>query len=220
MEQQQPLPRCGCSLLPDLNPLSKAVYVLRCFYGRARLTAQICGPDCSACGPAARQRPPAFLVGLAVAGVAHADDATSRAALKASPSTQVSPETLDDAIQSTLQKDEFAWRTPKPPEEKHDEGFIERAVHQFFHLVHEGLRIIFKPIGEFFKWLLSSSREHDGGSVGAGVMGAIPWGALFWIALILAVALLVWLIVRNLRPSTTNRGHAPPVHDTGKDNRS
>ena len=194
-----------------LNPLSKAVYVLRYFYGRARLN----GADLRAGLQrlrAKRQAAVALLVGLALAGVAHADSAASTAAPKASPVTQVSPATLDHAIQSTLQKDEFAWRTPKPPEAAQDENFIERAIHQFFHLVHEGLRIMLKPVGEFLRWLFSSSREHDGSSTGPGVMGAIPWGALFWVALILVVGLLAWLLVRNLRPSTANR--ATPVRST------
>jgi hypothetical protein len=194
-----------------LNPLSKAVYVLRCFYGRARLN----GADLRAGLQRLRTARPAAVALVAVlvlSSVAHADDATPPVAARPAPAIQVPPETLDHALQSTLQKDEFAWRAPKPPEGKHDDSFIERVVHQFFHLLHEALRIVFKPIGEFLRWLLSSSREHDGGAAGTGVMGAIPWGALFWVALVLVVAVLVGLVVRNLRPSAISR--ATPVRST------
>jgi len=190
-----------------LNPLSKAVYVLRCFYGRSRLN----GADLRAEVQRLRilrQAAAAMLIGLAVAGVARADDTSSVPSAKPAPHAQVAPETLDHTLQSTLRKDEFAWRTPKPPEKKQDEGVIGHAVHQFFHLLHEGLRVLFKPLGEFFKWLLSSPRDHETSAAGASVMGAIPWSMLFWIALIFAVMLLAWLIVRNLRPSTARQATA------------
>ena len=191
-----------------LNPLSKAVYVLRCFYGRSRLNGADLRAEVQRMRTL-RKAAVALLIGFAVAGVARADNAPSAPAAKAAPGAQVSPETLDHTIQSTLQKDEFAWRTPKPPEEKKDESVIGHAVRQFLHLLREGLRKLLSPVRDFLKWFFSSPRDHEGNPTGPGMMGAIPWSTLFWVALAFAVGLLVWLLVRNLRPSTTKM--ATPV---------
>ncbi len=182
------------------NPLSKALYVLRCFYGRARLN----GADLRAELQRWRTVRQATVIVLvwtmcAVAGsTARADTVPSQPT--PAPVAQVSPVVLDRAIQNTLDNDEFAWRAPKPPQTHKDETFIERAVHQFFHLVHQGLRIIFKPIGDFLRWVFSSSGNHEAGPAGAVGMAAVPWTLVFWVVLLAVVGLLVWLLIRNLRP--------------------
>jgi hypothetical protein len=135
----------------------------------------------------------AFCTELAKADTAPAQPAPA-------PAPHVSADVLDHSIQTTLESDEFAWRAPKPPQEHKDESFIGHALHQFLHLLHQGLRMIFKPIGDFLKWLFRSNDSHDSGAAGAGTMSAIPWDLLFWVVLIVVVALLAWLLVRNLRP--------------------
>jgi hypothetical protein len=193
-----------------LNPLSKAVYVLRCFYGRARLSGTDLRAGLQRVRAAREAALLALLLGLLTANIAHADNAPP--AVAPTPTTAapagVAPTTLNQAILDTLKKDEFSWRAPKPHVVHKDESSMERAIREFLDSLKHGLHAMFRPIREFLKWLFDNPRQHDQVTPSGAGMGSIPWTPLLWVVLGVAVALLVWLLVRNLRPESLKRGLA------------
>jgi hypothetical protein len=192
-----------------LNPLNKAIYALRCFYGRARLS----GADLRAElrrqeNLRLEQAPGRILVAAFFLLIAfltlplQADPASLPAPVAASPVAAPAPAAgnLDQAIQKTLQKDEFSWRLPREEvDEPQKDGFLLHTIRGFLRYVRHMLEVILKPVGRFLKWLFKSDGEHDSSSSGWQALADIPWRTLFLVILALVVGCLIFLLVRFFR---------------------
>ena len=100
-----------------LNPLSKAIYALRCFYGRSRLNGADLKAELRHQDKIRHREAPTrilvmllFLCVVSFSAPMRAADTPATTTATSTPPTNVS---LDQAIQKTLQKDEFAWRLPR-----------------------------------------------------------------------------------------------------------
>lgn len=191
-----------------LNPLNKAVYALRCFYGRARLNGADLKSALRRHQTARSSQAPAralalilMLALLALGGSARADTEAPQAA---SPNTTVQTDPpaikLDQAIQKTLQKDEFAWRLPRIVPSSDDGDWTVRTLRSVFHFFKEILRTPFKWLGKFMKWLFETDRKPDT-STGSWwqSFSQIPWRLIFILFAVLAVLVLGFWIFWHLR---------------------
>jgi len=191
-----------------LNPFNKAVYALRCFYGRARLN----GADLKAelrrqhlmRSEQAPARVLAILVFLLI--TTFATPVLANSAAQTTPPTVSqglavhSPAAnLDQAIQKTLQKDEFAWRLPRQQMEVRDDGIILRAIRNFLKFIGHAFDKLFESLAKFLEWLFSSNRKHDSSNSTWMNFGEIPWRLLFFILLIVVVGCLILILVRHFR---------------------
>jgi len=197
------------------NPLNKAVYALRCFYGRARLNGADLKAELRRQDKIRHEQAPGrvltMLVILCVALFsipAQADTSTQPAPV----STAVAPAppadtNLDQAIQKTLQKDEFAWRLPRVQvDDPAKQGFIARMLnHLLTYLGHE-FEEMMKPLGEFLKWLFDNNGKHNSSSNAWEALSNIPWKFLFLMVLAIVVGCLIFILVRHFR-----RGAIRPV---------
>lgn len=133
-----------------VDPLMKAVYTLRCYYGMALRS----GADIRSDFHAARS--PALLVAALLLAM------PASIALAAEPqaaSPVVAADDLDQAIEDVLTKPEYTWRMPRQivePEE--DRGFFATAIEWLADATGRALRSIgraierlLKRIGELFK---------------------------------------------------------------------
>jgi hypothetical protein len=190
-----------------LNPFNKAVHVLRCFYGRARLN----GADLKAelrrqrrAGPesGARLAILAFCSISFLAAPARADN-TAPATPAVAPVAVGRPvaANLDHAIQKTLQKDEFAWRLPrKASDASENEGILARTVRSLLKLVDRCFDWVGRQMEKFMKWLFGGDRKHDA-SWGNGwkIISEIPWRLVFVGLLLIVVGCLIFLLLRHFR---------------------
>jgi hypothetical protein len=175
-----------------IDPILKAIYVLRCFYGRSRHT----GDDLKSA-----LRP--FLNVGTMAVVALLLMLPSAMALADAPSAaQASPPSvddrgyahqLDDQIEAVLSQRRFAWRlprekVPKPPEE---DGWIAATFKWIGKKIKAFFRILNQWIDDFFEWLrkkipsMQSSESSEGGN---------HLNVVRWIFYALGFGLALWLI--------------------------
>ena len=188
-----------CFLL--LNPLSKAVFVLRCFYGRARLSgadlrAELrrwqggrTGTKVLRAGALAL----VFLLGP-VLQVARADSVPPPTA----PATSA-PAELDRAIQKTLKQDEFAWRMPRAEAPSSDPGFFTKLVNRCVEYLRGVLKGVGKWVSDILKWLFGHPREHGSADQALSAMARFPWRALVLVAAIVVVGLLLYTALQRYR---------------------
>jgi hypothetical protein len=194
-----------CFLL--LNPLNKAVYALRCFYGRARLNGadlksalrryQMAKP--SRVAPALGAL--ALLSLLAFAGSAPAETASATTPPKPEVKLDPSAATLDASIEKTLQKDEFAWRLPHAtaPLPDETESWPLRTLRGVVHYFENLIRPVAKWLAEVLKWLFEIKPTHDPASTSGQGFGEIPWRLLFVIFALVVVLILVYWLAVHLR---------------------
>jgi hypothetical protein len=194
-----------------LNPLNKAVYALRYFYGRARRN----GADLtSALRRYQANRPAktatrafALILALCVLGgeiSTRADEKTATPTVQKNTPTDPSAFRLDQSIQKTLQKDEFAWRLPRPAASDEKEGWVARLVRNFFEFCRRILHTPAKWLGDFLRWLLERQHSDDSSSTLTS-FSQVPWRLIIlFFAVIVIGTLLYWLVVllRRRAPHT------------------
>jgi hypothetical protein len=176
-----------------LDPLLKAFYVLRVFYGQARRNGQDLRLDLAR-ARRPRRAYPGFVASVLVllAGLALAP--TARAAEPLASTAEVRQ--LDQAIDRVLQHPDFRWSLeplPVPPDES-------SWARRFIRAGAETVRSILQKIEGWWRalrdWLVGS-RPRGVGGAGSGA-GAVGW--LFPVVLLslaLIAALGVWLIWRT-----------------------
>jgi len=188
-----------------LNPLNKAIYALRCFYGRSRLNGADLKAELRRQQAIRLEQTPARILAVTVflciafffTPIRADDPVIQPAPVIQSAEGHSSTVNLDQAIRKTLEKDEFSWRLPRPKiHEK--EGVISRILHQFLKYVEDKIKKMFDAIGDFLKWLFDLDKKHDPDDKAAGPK-EIPWRLIFLVALVLIVGCLTFLLVRYLR---------------------
>ncbi|HEV3271744.1 MAG TPA: DUF4129 domain-containing protein [Candidatus Methylacidiphilales bacterium] len=196
-----------------LNPLNKAVYVLRCFYGRARLNGADLKVELRRQDKIRLEQAPArvlavllfFFVALFAAPVCADTPAQPTPVTTAAAPVPPANADLDQAIQKTLQKDEFAWRLPREQADQPEkEGFIARVLDRFLTFLGHEFDRLMKPLGKFLNWLFGGNRDHDSSSSALQVIANLPWKLLFLVILALVVACLIFILVRHFRRRTVN----------------
>ena len=147
-----------------LDPLTKTVYVLRCFYGASLKTgqdlrvelAEIRNSKRSIAGMAA------LVVILAcglMAGQALAADDPSRPDQKIVPSSarerSVSPQKLEKSIQEVIKKREFTWRSPREKVTREEEkpGMISGLLTWVSEKIGRMADVLGEWIKKFLRWL-------------------------------------------------------------------
>ena len=130
------------------DPLAKAFYTLRCFYGQslttgedllARLTALKSARRANQVGPAVKV---AAMLLVAACSLNAAEAATA--------------EKLDESISETLKGSEYNWRLPREMVEREGTGgwmanFFERAVKWIGNVIETSLEWIGKQLGKLFR---------------------------------------------------------------------
>ncbi len=188
-----------------VDPIIKAAYVLRCFYGRSRRT----GDDLRAALKPFLKVMILLLVFLVLpvaAALAQDQPAAPMDPWETVSDSQAFVGRLDHAIEETLQQRRFAWRLPREvvPEPSEEQGWLMRT----FQWIVDSLKDLLRPVGRwleaFLDWLKKLIPEPES----SRPSGSADWGQLtrliFYILGVgLALVLLYWLVrwFRHRRPA-------------------
>lgn len=135
---------CGLSYL-CLDPLVKALYALRCFYGEAvqsgeDLKAELKRFDAQGAG---RRIALAILMSALLWG-----------AVAPAFAEQVSPGKLDESISKVIRKPEFQWRLPREkPKRDPNDSFLGRYLEKFLQYTVDLFRTVQGWYDRFIKWV-------------------------------------------------------------------
>ncbi len=189
-----------------MDPLWKALYVLRCFYGDSlhsgddlrvwfrRLRAD--SVRVAALGVAIVT----FSAGsisssLHAAEPAPASGAVAASASNAAPSAapSVDPEKLNNSIDRVLDQREFAWRMPIPPgmeKESASKGLLGSWFDDVERMISKAIKKGWAWIKKIYHWLFPNRRHHEESS--GGHSGELPWKAIMYTLIAAAVGLIAW----------------------------
>ncbi|HEV7401383.1 MAG TPA: hypothetical protein VGO11_00590 [Chthoniobacteraceae bacterium] len=179
-----------------VEPIWTAVYAVRCFHG----TSLQSGADVRAGLRAIRARATALALLLMIACGSVAPAALQMAP---TPAPQVDPERLDRSIEQTLERREFAWRSPRidVPEAK-KEGWLDswlKAVGKWFRRQWEAA---WRKIEAIRKWLKKFFFPRDVPEIreaGSGGFHIPRLDAILYVAGGLVAVLLLWAVWRYWR---------------------
>ncbi len=194
-----------------LDPLIKASYVLRCFYGSAVATGEDLAADLKRLMPATRQA----LAGLMVV-------VFSSLCLGAAfePPPRLPPQQLERAIEKTIAQPEFAWRLPRlrsERKEEKDKGALQAAVSWIMEKLAAGIRGLEKWVGRFFDWLekLLPQPSQKAAALGGDWTRSVRlvMGLLVVVLVLLVLAYGLWRLRRQRRTAPITAG-IPPAAGT------
>lgn len=188
-----------------IEPLWNAVYAVRCFHGTSVQT----GADLRANLRAIRARASAFAVLLTLAFTSVAP-----AAMKTAPApvSQVEPERLQHSIERTLERREFAWRTPREvPAGK--EGVIDGWLKSIGRWIEKQWKSFWAWVDLIRKWIdetffKKKPEASDGDGRGFSIP---PMRAILYVAVAMVVVLLSWALFRYWRAPKKKTIVAEPV---------
>ena len=197
-----------------IDPVLKAVYVLRCFYGESRQSGEDLKADLRA-SSILEQKGAAIALSsiILLLSLPHATGAEPKSTQSkgdgGSVAASVKPTQLDEAINRTMQKPEYTWRLPREQKaENEKKGYLASWIDKFLSKIQTATKSLGNTIDRFIRWL-TQNQSSSGGKGGLkldwlmGVKGLI-------IVLILAIAaLLAWLLVRLWK--TRNASDIPEI---------
>lgn len=139
-----------------LDPLVKAIYVLRCFYGESLSTGEDLKIELKSFHPARNIATLSLIGFLFIAG-----GITAKTALASDTSYEsqtqrsaVSPKDMDKSIRSILNKPEYSWKMPRQkPAEKKEEGIITSFVNKVTDIISGWLTAIKNWVVKILDWL-------------------------------------------------------------------
>lgn len=173
-----------------LDPLIKATYVLRCYYGSALQSGEDLRTELDR-NMAHRKK---LVAGFLFVSVC----LTPLTAIAEQP-VPVSAQDLDRAIEDTMSRREFAWRLPRetiPTAEQKDKGPLEAAVDWLIEMLGSGIKKIKNWIAKFIEWLEDILPKPDKKSATSSGNWITPVRLVLVILLILLVAILAYIFVR------------------------
>jgi hypothetical protein len=187
-----------------IDPIVKAVYVLRCFYGRSRQT----GDDIrSALCPFLMLGLPLLIFFVGSPSWAWARETGNTTSQETVTVKQDDVRRLDDAIQSVLLERRFAWRLPRHAGTASDtqSSWIADTVDWIADGIKTLVRLVGHWIEAFIKWLKKNQHrpgfpQTDGGGDYRGLIRWIFYALGFGMALGLIYWLAQWLIRSRSAP--------------------
>ena len=145
-----------CIVYVLLDPLVKAIYVLRCFYGESLSTGEDLKIELKSFQPARNIATLSLVAVLFIAGgitaeTARASDISYESQMQRSV---VPPEDMDKSIRNILNKPEYSWKMPRQkPEEKKEEGIITSFVNKVIDTISGWFTAIMDWIVKIFEWI-------------------------------------------------------------------
>jgi len=173
-----------------LDPLIKATYVLRCYYGAALQSGEDLRSELSR-NMTRRNKLIAGFLFISVCFTPFTTIAEQRA--------PISPVDLDRSIEETMNRREFAWRMPREiiqADEQKDKGPIEAAVDWLIEMLGKGIKKIGSWITKFIEWLEDMLPKPDKKTETSKGNWITPVRMVLMILLIFLVVVLAYIFVR------------------------
>ncbi|MEW5724530.1 MAG: hypothetical protein AB1896_15575 [Thermodesulfobacteriota bacterium] len=201
-----------------LDPLLKAVYTLRCFYGAAQTTGEDLRVELAEAKDRARSLA-AFLLALTLALLSAAPLAAEVAESRpAAPPPAVSPKELEESIGRVLGQREYAWRLPreKTAAEEQPPGLLAGVVDWIYQKTRAAAKTVRRWLRSLVDWLEKvfpkkrpQYREEKG--AGSGWIGSVNLLLFAVLAVLVCAAGVVFYRAYKRRQKTEAAVAASPA---------
>lgn len=183
-----------------MNPMIKALYVLRCFYGAARKSGADIEVRLRAI-TAAKAMALMFMVGLGL-GFTPVAVAQGAPPAKTAPALQPGADRLNQSIQKVMQNNEYQWRMPREVTTgANDESWLGGIVSAVKGFITGSIEMIGNLLGDLFDWIFGGkdSKQRSSGGTNSVWLAMLP--KLLIVLLVLLATAFLLLLYRNWRLS-------------------
>ncbi|MBI2840774.1 MAG: DUF4129 domain-containing protein [Acidobacteria bacterium] len=213
---------CSLSYLV-MNPLVKAVYVLRCFHGDSLRTGEDIRVEMRSF--AAKPIVGAAVLCAALACVDPADLCAAPAppAPQAADASGVQAAELEKSVEEVLARREYTWRLPREKvDEVEEKGLVSRFIRAVANVIMDASKAVGRWFADILRWLRDLLTPDEQRIEDQGGGGIVSWilsstGLLYiLLALVMCVAgVLVWRLAQSR--NRTAAGQLVPLPGPGPD---
>jgi hypothetical protein len=189
------------------DPLLKAIYTLRCFYGESIRSGADLAAEIRSLPRAVPAAAAIFIGALVVVGPVYGK-----------PTAPVSAPELDRAISETLQRPEFNWKLPRQTEKKAPEqkSWLLNAVERFFKATKRTVKRILDTLDEWLRKVFPR-RQVEPRTQSSGAWQGTSRFLFTALLVLLAVALafgarLFWQMYARRKPAAAKPGRPAVVN--------
>lgn len=191
-----------------VDPILKAVYVLRCFYGESLQSGDDLKAELRQFTPATPSLAATFvlLLALAAATPVRAADENSGSrvpgsATRISQPATAAPADLDHAIDKTIHERKYTWRMPRAQKAESDSG--ESVITKFFRYIGQMIRRFFDWLEELLRKLFRGNHSSSSGAPGDA------WITFIYVLLFVVLGAVIIALVMLLLHLYRKRSNAP-----------
>jgi hypothetical protein len=184
-----------------VDPISKTVFLLRCFYGESVQSGEDLKAELKAFRLRAAAKTAGVLLFLALlwCGPANAADVSSGPISQpAAPAPGISGPKLDQAIEDVIHQPKYTWRMPREqtaPDKPASKGLVARFFDNVFRTLKHWIVATLKWVGDALdRWFRRRAAHAGGGGSGVNWIGALQ--ALFFVLLAVLAGLLAVVLCR------------------------
>ena len=184
-----------------VDPLRKAIFVIRCFHGAALHT----GEDIAAELRQLRQRAGSSLAIAAALMLLFASALTAQNPRIETARTGTRAEELHRNIEQVLERREYAWRAPRKESTEQSESWIGRWFHDVARKIGKGMDVALGQVGRLWRWLrgLFTTPNVSGSP-------SIDWfGLAEAVAALIALSAVIAVVMMIVRTVTRRRKPVP-----------
>jgi hypothetical protein len=177
-----------------VDPILKAGYVLRCFYGEARHSGEDLKAGLRRSVVPARALALLLLTLIGIAGCRGAWVSIVRAqAQNEIPTTErstIDPSVLDQKIDTVIHQPRYTWRMPRTAAPDAEVGLFRRFVMATIRFVRDVIKTVGEWIEKLLDWLFGGSGQRIKPSAFDTMARALPYLLLLLVAVVLVVIFL------------------------------
>ncbi len=175
-----------------LDPLWRAVYVLRCFYGESLRTGRDLAIQLH------RVRRTTLIFAFAAWSAFAEISAPLRAAAPVPISAPADASELNRRIDEVLERREYTWRTPREKTAS-EKGWLDEWLQKVGTMIRGWFKAAAAQVERFYRWIGEKWFRDPANLNGASQ----PWGAgarlALWTSLAISLAIIAWALLRALR---------------------
>lgn len=179
-----------------LDPLVKAAYVLRCFYGESLHSGEDLRADLRNLRAEKGLSLAAVLLALLIWSPTNTPaQENSPSPPPSSPAPSLQPAELDKSIEEVIRKTEYTWRFPREhtPKNEESKGFLGKFIEDSVKAIGSGIKAAFDWAEKVWKWITGGKNPNPTPN---NFDWLSPINALLVVLLVLCAGLLIWLAIK------------------------
>jgi len=197
-----------------VDPILKAAYLLRCFYGESRRSGEDLKTELRQTVVPVRALVLVLVALMSLSSRATVSRAQTQAESPAAERSSIDPVLLDQKIDTVIHQSRYTWRMPRTVAPEAEDGLFKRFVMATLRFFRDTVRTVGNWIERLLDWIFGGSEQRNTPSGFDRLAQALPYLLLLLAAGILtAILLRVWNRTTKQVPVAAAVVAAPDIAD-------
>lgn len=175
------------------DPILKAAYVLRCFYGESRRSGEDLKTELRHDGLPERVLVLVLVALITLGSWGTVSRAQAQGASPAAERSSIDPTILDQKIDTVIHESRYTWRMPRTAPPEAEDGILKRFLMATFRFLRNAIRTVADWIERLLDWIFGGSDQSSKLSAFDRLSRALPYMLVLLAAgVLIAIGFRVW----------------------------